>query len=456
MSTGAWFISATSKNLAYSPAKLWLVFQAIYWKDMLHSFRDKDVFIYTFVVPTLLYPVLLLGSAEIMMLKADADKDKTIKYAVAADSKNDAGINHIDEILQKRKHFVKVNSTNVEQDLDSGKIDGVLSRHHGEGSYVEIKVNKLAKMASLDDEVNAETSKAYNDDLSKTLTAKGLAPENLQGFSVESRNLVSERSNNQKRSPDKHAGLQLRKASKNLENISATFVLLIFSLLMLGLGAAYPAIAVTAEEFERNTIETSCLLPVSRSLLMLGKLFSVSTFALLSGVINFVSLYAVAHMVLSQTKLFASMGSEPLQISVNATQVGGLIAGYMLVGLLISSLLILATSFCRTVRSAQQWTTFPLFIILILPPCALSPSLELNGYTMWIPLINCSLMLKAIFNGTVFSVNFLVVLLVTVLTCLMSLGLARLFLFEQIDPGIYFARLWDKLMSTMRTESKTP
>ncbi|GEM_PF-546345 len=422
------------------------MFKTVYWKDLLHSFRDKDVFIYTFVVPTLLYPVLLLGSAEIMMLKADADKDKTIKYAVTAS--NDPGINRIDEILQRRKHFVKVNSTNAAADLDSGKIDGVLARHQGEYSYVELKVSKLAKMASLDDEVNTETNRAYSEELSKTLAANGFAAENLQGFSVESRNLAmgkGARIVTGTRSGAYSGAGPTRKSNKNLENISATFVLLIFSLLMLGLGAAYPAIAVTAEEFERNTIETSCLLPVPRAILMLGKLFSVSTFALLSGVINFVSLYAVAQMVLSQTKLFAAMGSDPLQINLNAPQIGGLISSYVLVSILISSLLILATSFCRTVRSAQQWTTFPLFIILILPPCALSPSLELNGYTMWIPLINCSLMLKAIFNGTVFSTNFIVVLLVTALTSFAALWLARLFLFEQIDPGVYFARHFDWL-----------
>lgn len=421
---------------------MWLDLKTIYWKDLLHSFRDKDVFIYTFLVPALLYPLLLLGSAEVMMFKAEADKGTAVKYAISG--LVDPGIAQIDQILQKHKPFVKVFSANAEKDLAEGKIDGVIARHQSDSSsFVEIKVNKLARMAALDDQVNAETNKAFTEELTTSLIDRGLARENLEGFSVSSFNLAAPNKADQKQ----NAALPSRRGRHNLENISPTFVLLIFSLLMLGLGAAYPAIAVTAEEFERNTIETSCLLPASRSLLMFGKLSSVATFALLSGLINFISLFSVAQVVLSQTKLFSSVNHDMLAINLSAAQIIGLLLSYVLVGILISSLLILATSFCRTVRSAQQWTTFPLFVILILPPCALSPSLELNAITMWLPLINCSLMLKAIFNGTVYSANFAIVALVSLLTSWFALGLARLFLFEQIDPGSYFSRRLDKLMA---------
>jgi hypothetical protein len=50
----------------------------------------------------LLYPALLVGSAELVMFKADSDRDKNITYAVSGPS--DKGLEQIDAILQKR-HF---------------------------------------------------------------------------------------------------------------------------------------------------------------------------------------------------------------------------------------------------------------------------------------------------------------------------------------------------------------
>jgi ABC-type Na+ efflux pump permease subunit len=125
------------------------------------------------------------------------------------------------------------------------------------------------------------------------------------------------------------------------------------------------------------------------------------------------------------------------------TQTLGLIACYLLLAVLVSALMIFATSFCRTVRSAQQWTTFPLLIILLLPPCALFPNLELNSRMMWVPILNCTLMLKAIFSGVPFNNTFIVVIAVSLFVSFVSLALARVFLFEQVDPGAYFGRQAD-------------
>lgn len=381
----------------------------------------------------MLYPALLVGSAELVMFKADSDRDKNITYAVSGPS--DKGLEQIDAILQKRKHFKKVECAQPEKDLAEGKVDAVITR---KADYVELRVNQLLKVATLATTINDNLKSAYLQELTEAFSSKGLAKENSQGFAIVSQNITASGST------QKIAGSPEGRSRVNkLENISATLCLMIFSLLMLGLGAAYPSIAVTAEEFERNTIETSCLLPVSRSMIMLGKVAAVSTFAAVSGLVNFVSMYSVAALVLSQAKLFPRFSSDHLVFNLNIAQTLGLIACYLLLAVLISALMIFATSFCRTVRSAQQWTTFPLLIILLLPPCALFPNLELNSRMMWVPILNCTLMLKAIFSGVPFNYTFIVVIAVSLFVSFVSLALARIFLFEQVDPGAYFGRKAD-------------
>lgn len=429
---------------------MWLVFKEVYRKDLRHSFRDKDVFIYTFVVPALLYPALLVGSAELVMFKADSERDKAITYAVTGPI--DKGVGQIDAILQKRKRFKKIESSQPEKDLADGKIDALIAR---KADYVELRVNQLLKVATLATTVNDNLSSAYMQELTEAFIAKGLAKENSQGFQIVSQNITAS-GNTQSVAGSPNGSSSGKGRLNKLENISATLCLLIFSLLMLGLGAAYPSIAVTAEEFERNTIETSCLLPVSRALLMLGKVAAVSTFAAVSGLVNFASMYAVAALVLSQAKLFPRFSGDQLIFNLNFAQTLGLVACYLLLAVLISALMIFATSFCRTVRSAQQWTTFPLLIILLLPPCALFPNLELNSRLMWVPILNCTLMLKAIFSGVPFNYTFIVVTLESLLISFIALALARIFLFEQVDTVAYFSGRADSIGRRFKKKEISP
>lgn len=415
------------------------MFKEVYWKDLVHAFRDKDVFIYTFVVPALLYPALLVGAAEMSMFKAGAERDKQIKFAVVR-SADDEGIKRIEATLARSKKFVQVNTPDAMRELENGKVDAVLERGSRKNSFVQLKVGKISNAMALDGVFNKELDRIYNEDVTRAFVEKGLSKDNLRGFDIRSSNISGP-----------PAPLPAASRSNKIEFFSAALCLVIFSLLTLGLGAAYPAISVTAEEFERNTIETTCLLPVSRNVVMLGKLFSVATFALLSGLINLTSMYSVAYMVLGQAKIMPNFGREQLALHLSTYQFIGLLACYALLAITISAMMIFFTSFCRTVRSAQQWTSIPLFVILLLPTCAMIPTLELNNRSMMVPILNATLMLKSIFLGLPPSYHYAVVVLLTAFISAGALALARLFLFEQVDPGAVMARRVDELLNAKVT-----
>ena len=50
-------------------------------KELLHSFRDRDVFLYTVLIPCLVYPFLSFVGVEFTLLTQSADKDKPLQVA---------------------------------------------------------------------------------------------------------------------------------------------------------------------------------------------------------------------------------------------------------------------------------------------------------------------------------------------------------------------------------------
>src|SRR6185295_6092182 len=72
---------------------------------------------------------------------------------------------------------------------------------------------------------------------------------------------------------------------------------------MVMLGAFYPAIDITAGERERGTLETTLSAPIARAALMTGKVVAVATLATISGVLNLASMSIT---VLEGAKLAAS------------------------------------------------------------------------------------------------------------------------------------------------------
>ena len=88
-------------------------------------------------------------------------------------------------------------------------------------------------------------------------------------------------------------------------------------LLMVLLGAFYPAIDVTAGERERGTLETILTSPIARIDLLLGKILAVTVLASLSGVVNLGSMTLTLVQVVNLGQF-----ARPLDV---ATEPSGLI-----------------------------------------------------------------------------------------------------------------------------------
>ncbi len=169
-------------------------------------------------------------------------------------------------------------------------------------------------------------------------------------------------------------------------------VLLIVTLIF---GALYPAIDLTAGEKERGTLETILTVPISRVELLFGKYLTVSTFALMTGVLNLISMLMTYSLGLIQ------MGALTGDVQFSLTPAAMIILFISLIplSLFISSTIISVCIFARSFKEAQNLVT-PFYLLLIFPALfALAPGMKLSSMLSLIPVLNVSLLFKEVLFG---------------------------------------------------------
>lgn len=163
---------------------------------------------------------------------------------------------------------------------------------------------------------------------------------------------------------------------------------LLFSMLA---GGMYLAIDATAGERERGSLEPLLTLPVSRATLMLGKLTATMFFMSLSLMIALVALAAVMGFIPLQ-ELGMSVNFGPLQV----IQAFFLMIPFALIG---ASLMTVVSSFTKSFKEAQSYTTFAMLVptlpIMVAAVMNLKPSLE----WMLVPSMSQHLLLLDLIKG---------------------------------------------------------
>ncbi|MEL7311611.1 MAG: ABC transporter permease [Pseudomonadota bacterium] len=177
---------------------------------------------------------------------------------------------------------------------------------------------------------------------------------------------------------------------------------LLFSMLA---GGMYLAIDSTAGERERGSLEPLLTLPVSRSTLLLGKLTATIFFMCASLVIALIALSLVLGRIPLQ-ELGMSVQFGPKEV-ITAFFV---MAPFALIG---ASLLTVVTSFTKSFKEAQSYTTFAMLVptlpIMIAAVMNLKPSLQ----WMVVPSMSQHLLLLDLVKGEALQPLFIVVSVVS-------------------------------------------
>ncbi len=168
-------------------------------------------------------------------------------------------------------------------------------------------------------------------------------------------------------------------------------------LMMIAMGAFYPAIEVTVGEKERGTLQTLLTAPVTAFQIISGKFLSVFAVSALAGAANLVSI----GLLLLLASRFPGEISEAISIDISLGAGAAIAWVALLSGLFFAAVMMMVATWAKSGKEAQAWMT-PVYLLTILPTTiAQMPGIELDGGLRIAPVLSHALALRELLEGAV-------------------------------------------------------
>ena len=333
---------------------LWL----LYRRELRSTLRERNVLLYVVVVPLLLYPFLIwLAMSAVSVLTAEQDRTP-LRIVISGKEPQ------LERALELEK-FVLTESEDPRADLRAGKIDAwidVKSRTDlqlvYDGRYRQGQQARFRLFSLLQDFRDVR--------LEQLALEGGTRLADLQPVFLEHKN---------------------EGTSDDMGRFLLGTFLPLCLLVVLALGGLYPAVETLAGEHERQTVDTTMGLSVSRWQLVVAKYALVVSLCCISGVCNLLAITLSLRAILTPFagNLAVSWGFSPTSLLTLAI-------GILIMSMLVAAATLLCTAHARSFREGQAATT-PLFMAILIPASALiDRSLSLDGHTCWIPVVNVALL----------------------------------------------------------------
>lgn len=343
-------------------------------KELLDVARDRRTLVLTILLPVLLYPGILLLMGAIIAAGTQRLKNEPLTVAVVGEAT---------QTLLARKPvppkttFERKERAEAEQLLRDQKIaalvqapeDAAQALDLGRQAVVTIVYTKrFDRSVEALDRLRPVLESINSDTLKLRLEARQLEAGFVQPVKADAVDLEFQ---------------------KDLGPLIASRLLPIVLLMMLILGALYPAVDLTAGEKERGTLETLLVSGARPVDVMAAKYLTVSAVAILTALANLAAMAATFGFGLS----FGTSQTTTFQLS--AGQMLTMLACLVPAALLLSGVSLAVASTARTFKEGQSLMS-PLLLVCIAPAMlSQMPGVELNDVTALVPLLNVALLIKA-------------------------------------------------------------
>jgi sodium transport system permease protein len=197
-------------------------------------------------------------------------------------------------------------------------------------------------------------------------------------------------------------------------------------LLLSVVGALNPAMDLTAGEKDRATMQTLLCAPVSSLEIVTGKFLAIWCVGMVSSAVNVLS------MALTMGRIVAALG------------VGAVSPGTLLLVLLlllpatwtIAAVFMAVAALARDVKDAGNFLGAAMMLLIMPVAATAAPGVELDRWTSFVPLVNLTLLLRAVFLGGAAADLVLLTLVASGLYATLALMLAaKVFGQEQVLLG---------------------
>ena len=344
-------------------------------KELTDSLRDRRTLLMMILLPVVLYPGTLLLTGTVMTAGRERLAREELTIGVASE---DARKFLDSQPTPKHTAWKRLTRAEGEAGMKAKELQAVVDAPLG--SFDQMKTGTQAELTVVytkryDESMEAlERIRRVLDEANKNALAVRLAAAQLPETFAE---------------PVKIESVDID-FQKDLGPLVASRLLPIILVVMLFMGALYPAIDVTAGEKERGTLETLLVAPVSPLEVMAAKYLTVAVIASLATCANLAAMAATfAFGIQLDAGRTMTMHFGPLQVLT-------LLATLVPAACMISGVALAIASVARNFKEAQSLMT-PVTLIGTLPGMlCLMPGVELNPWTALVPLLNVALLVKAV------------------------------------------------------------
>lgn len=365
----------------------------VYRKELRETLRDRRTLAVMILLPLVLYPMMSVLAAE-YFISHETSRQARKSEVVLVGPGAAAGPIHDALTAASAPLHVKVEPGRVvdrQQGLRAlaGADAIVVAPADAEAALAGDGTLELAVYydasddeSSLAEERVSSTLKALaNARLSARLEEEGLAPAFVKPLALTSVSLAS-------------------KGKVGRAEVAKTLPFVI--VLMVLMGAFYPAIDLTAGEKERGTLEPLLATPAPRRTLLAGKLLTVATISALTGLLNLLCI-AGAGLWIARSAVRAAGKSLDLSGVLEAVPWGAVGLGVFALAvatLLFSGLMMAVASLARSFKEAQNFLT-PVYLVASMPAMiSWLPGTKLSYGAALVPIANVTLLLKDAVAGT--------------------------------------------------------
>lgn len=332
----------------------------VYRKELRETLRDRRTLLVMILFPLVVYPLLSILVAQVMASKAQRQEARPSRVVIDGPAGDTAELRAA--VRKDTKQFALLD-TGDRADVEAGRVDALLDFRKPPAGQTKVEI--------VYDETRDESRKAR--ERLEDVVGKALPTGCTPRYALGDRNIAGK---------SKLASYLLSK------------VLPLVVVLMVLLGAFYPAIDVTAGERERGTLETILSAPIDRFDLMAGKVLAVATLAAVTGALNLGSM----SVTLAEGVRLAS-GREGLGVPWGRAALTTVVI--LPASFLFASTLVAVGSIARSFKEAQNLLT-PVYFLCFTPAImAALGEYELRGLIALVPGINVTLLAREIILGTV-------------------------------------------------------
>ena len=351
----------------------------VYKKELLEMLRDKRTLFTTILLPVILYPLIFIGFSSLMSrqtVKLEvkgatiAVADSVVNPASALISRQLSGIEHFTYLPYNKDSegmYIDKSINAIIMIRDSLTVDNIRTYK------VSIKFDKSSDQGQMMiSKINKAMQSAEKQLVETELISLGLNPQIINIVDVHEQDTSS--------------------AQKKVGMILGMILPYLLIILLIS-GAAVVASDLVAGEKERHTLETLLVSSAHRTEIVLGKYLTIITIAMINVLVNLVSLFFSAKYMASQGGMQTAGVKMPLE--------GFLILFAALIPLaaLFAAVLLSISTFSRNMKEARSYEQPILTVSMLLAMISFFPAFELNDMMAMIPIINISLLFKAVMIG---------------------------------------------------------